>query len=61
MPYKNWCEFCVLFKGRKDQRRDQDHMGTTETVVSLDYRFCKREEQDTELLTVLVIHDRHTK
>ena len=36
-------------------------MGTTETVVSLDYGFCKREEQDTELLTVLVIHDRRTK
>ena len=36
-------------------------MGTTETVVILDYGFCKREEQDAELLTVLVIHDRHTK
>ena len=61
MPYKNWCELCVRFKGRQYQHRDQDHMGTTETVVSLDYGFCKSEEQDTELLTVLVIHDRRTK
>ena len=61
MPYKNWCELCVRFTGRQDQHRDQDHMGTTEMVVSLDHGFCKREEQDTELLTVLVIHDRHTK
>ena len=61
MPYKNWCELCVRFKGRQDQHRDQDHMGTTETVVSLDYGFCTHEEQDAELLTVLVIHDRHTK
>ena len=60
-PYRAWCSQCVAHRGRQDQHHDLDHAHTSESVVSLDFGFCKRQESEENLLTVLVIHDRQTK
>ncbi|CAE7822254.1 unnamed protein product [Symbiodinium necroappetens] len=60
-PYRAWCSQCVAHRGRQDQHHDLDHAHTSESVVSLDFGFCKRQESEENLLTVVVIHDRQTK
>ena len=60
-PYRSWCGLCVAHRGRQDAHHDLDHAHTSESVVSVDFGFCKRQETEEHLLTVLVVHDRHSK
>ena len=61
LPYRSRCEHCVAHKGRQDQQHDLDHASSAETVISVDCGFCRWQESDVELATVLMVHDRHTK
>ena len=60
-PYRSWCGLCVAHRARQDAHHDLNHAHTSESVVSVDFGFCKRQETEAHLLTVLVVHDRHSK
>ena len=58
-PYKPWCETCVMHKARQDAHVVQEHDKKQHSVVSFDFGFASRVEGDK--LTVLYLHDQHTK
>ncbi|CAE7215048.1 unnamed protein product [Symbiodinium sp. CCMP2456] len=66
-PYAAWCDTCVRFRGRQDKHpTEAQHGDGSRSVVSFDFGYCSRENSDDaaearDRLTVLFLHDRHTK
>ena len=63
-PYAPWCETCVRFRGRQDGHPTEVvHGAGDRSVLSFDFGYCSRESGDDakDRLTVLFVHDRHTK
>ena len=58
-PYRPWCETCVMHKARQDAHVVQEHDKKQHSVISFDFGFASRAEGDK--LTVLYLHDQHTK
>ena len=55
LPFRSWCQFCVKGRARDDPHKVQGSEKSTVPVVSLDYCFLNRDdEQDTA--TVLVMN-----
>ena len=59
-PYEEWCSLCVSNRARQDPHRRQTHESVGHSVVSFDFGYCSRMRDETDKLTVLVIHDRDT-
>ena len=59
-PYAAWCEFCVANRAREDVHQSVAP-SSAGSVVSFDYGYVSRLEEEKEKLTVLFIHDQHTK
>ena len=66
-PYQPWCDACVKFRGRQGQHSSEaSHDPGSRSVLSFDFGYCSREADDgpreaKDRLTVLFLHDRHTK
>ena len=66
-PYQAWCETCVQFRARQNQHASEAaHDPGSRSVVSFDFGYCSRlkgdrAREDKDRLTVLFLHDRHTK
>ncbi|CAE7244295.1 RE1 [Symbiodinium sp. CCMP2592] len=66
-PYQPWCDACVKFRGRQDRHSSEaSHDPGSRSVLSFDFGYCSREADDgvreaKDRLTVLFLHDRHTK
>ncbi|CAE7716237.1 RE1 [Symbiodinium sp. CCMP2592] len=66
-PYQPWCDACVKFRGRQDRHPSEaSHDPGSRSVLSFDFGYCSREADDgvreaKDRLTVLFLHDRHTK
>ena len=60
LPFEDWCEFCIQHRSRQDAHRTTSHEGTLPSVVSLDFGFVQRSDDEPKL-AFLCVHDRHTK
>ncbi len=58
-PYKAWCEFCVAHRARQDPHLPSQRVSAA-SIVS-DYGYVSRLEGERDKLTVLFIHDQHSK
>ena len=61
IPFQSWCQHCVANKAKQDHHRDEGHSTSTASLVSFDFGFASRRPDDSGTLTVLFMHDRHTK
>ena len=60
LPYAPWCTACASHKARSDMRKPADHTRRGMSVLSFDFAFTGREDQGSDKLVSLVIHDRDT-
>lgn len=59
-PYKAWCEYCVANRARQDSH-PAAHAKAGSSIVSFDYGYVTRLEDEQNKLTCLFIHDQFTK
>ena len=59
-PYAQWCEFCIANRAREDVHQRVDPSGGR-SVISYDFGYVSRLEDEKDKLTALFIHDQHTK
>eukprot|EP00435_Cladocopium_sp_Y103_P056888 s567_g19.t1 len=60
-PYKSWCPLCVQYRAKQDPHPARTHEGSGHSVLSMDFGFCNRSDEEDEKLTCLFLHDRSTK
>ena len=60
-PYASWCEVCVSNRGRQDSHVPHPEPSSGASVVSFDFGFLNRLDDDDPKLTALFVHDQHTK
>ena len=56
-PYRSWCKFCVMGRGRSDTQEDLEGV----PHVSMDYGFLGERESEEEVSPVLVVRERRHK
>ena len=56
-----WCPLCVQYRAKQDLHRPSTHESSGHSVLSMDFGFCSREEDEADKLTCLFVHDRATK
>ena len=59
-PYAPWCEFCISNRAREDVHQSVTP-SSAGSVVSFDFGYVSRLEDEKDKLTVLFAHDQHTK
>ena len=59
-PYAPWCPVCVAYRARQDAHTAQAHTSSPANVVSWDFSFLSRKDDDAAKLTVLFGVDRGT-
>ena len=57
-PYQQWCELCVMHRGRQDPHVKSLHEHSGHSVLSYDFLFCSRMPGEDDKQTCLVLHDR---
>eukprot|EP00435_Cladocopium_sp_Y103_P026439 s4053_g6.t1 len=60
-PYKPWCSLCVPYRARQDPHPVSSPAGSGHSLVSMDFGFCSRMEDESDKQTCLFLHDRSTK
>ena len=60
-PFPAWCLLCVQYRAKQDLHRPSTHESSGHSVLSMDFGFCSREEDEADKLTCLFVHDRATK
>ena len=60
-PYQQWCELCVMHRGRQDPHVKSLHEHSGHSVLSYDFLFCSRMAGEDDKQTCLVLHDRDTQ
>ena len=58
-PYEDWCEECVAHRARQDKHPRADHSHSSHSVVSFDFGFASRLEDEPKI-SILCVHDRDT-
>ena len=58
-PYADWCEECVAHRARQDKHQRADHSHSSHSVVSFDFGFASRLEDESKI-AILCAHDRDT-
>ena len=58
--YAPWCEFCISNRAREDVHQSVTP-SSAGSVVSFDFGYVSRLEDEKDKLTVLFAHDQHTK
>eukprot|EP00434_Breviolum_minutum_P037111 symbB.v1.2.032893.t1/scaffold4013.1/size46388/4 len=58
-PYEDWCEECVANRARQDKHPRADHSHSSHSVVSFDFGFASRLEDEPKI-AILCVHDRDT-
>ena len=60
-PFASWCEVCVSNRGRQDSHMPRPTPSSGSSVVSFDFGFLNRLDDEDPKLTALFICDQHTK
>ena len=60
-PFASWCEVCVSNRGRQDSRMPRPVPSSGSSVLSFDFGFLNRLDDDDPKLTALFICDQFTK
>ena len=60
-PFQSWCSLCVQYRGRQDPHPASDHTSSGHSLLSMDFGFCSRMEDESDKQTCLFLHDRSTK
>ena len=60
-PFRAWCPLCVQYRAKQDPHKPSTHESSGHSVLSMDFGFCSREEDEADKLTCLFVHDRATK
>ena len=59
-PCARWCEFCVANRAREDVHQ-RTSPASGRSVISFDFGYVSRLEDEKDKLTALFIHDQHTR
>ena len=59
-PFQAWCEFCVANRARQDPHLPSKRVSSA-SIVSFDFGYVTRLEGERDKLTILFIHDQHSK
>ena len=60
-PFKSWCSLCTRYRSRQDPHPVSSHESVGHSVLSLDFGYCSRMEDESDKQTCLFMHDRATK
>ena len=60
-PFAPWCEVCVSNRGRQDSHMPRPPPSSGSPVVSFDFGYLNRLDDDDPKLTALFVCDQHTK
>ena len=60
-PYQQWCELCVMHRGRQDPHPKSSHEHSGHSVLSFDFCYCSRKPGEDDKQTCLVLHDRDSQ
>ena len=60
-PFQSWCSLCVQYRARQDPHPASDHTSSGHSLLSVDFGFCSRMEDESDKQTCLFLHDRATK
>ena len=60
-PFQPWCPLCVQYRARQDPHPSSDHTSSGHSLLSMDFGFCSRHEDESDKQTCLFLHDRATK
>ena len=60
-PFKSWCSLCTRYRSRQDPHPVSSHEGVGHFVLSLEFGYCNRMDDESDKQTCLVMHDRATK
>ena len=60
-PYKAWCPLRVQYRAKQDPHQVRSHESSGRSVISFDFGYCSRMEDESDKLTCLFTHDRFTK
>ena len=60
-PYAAWCEVCVSNRGRQDSHVPHPEPSSGASVISFDFGYLSRLDDDDPKLTALFVCDQHTK
>eukprot|EP00435_Cladocopium_sp_Y103_P038920 s137_g10.t1 len=60
-PFQPWCSLCVQYRARQDPHPVSSHTSSGHSLLSMDFGFCSRMEDESDKQTCLFLHDRDTK
>eukprot|EP00435_Cladocopium_sp_Y103_P032117 s3208_g8.t1 len=60
-PYKPWCSLCVQYRARQDPHPVSSHAASGHSLLSMDFGYCSRKEDESDKQTCPFLHDRATK
>ena len=60
-PYAPWCEICISNRGRQDSHMPRPVPSSGSSVISFDFGFLNRLDDEDPKLAALFICDQHTK
>jgi hypothetical protein len=60
-PFQALCPLCVQYRAKQNPHKPSAHESSGHSVLSMDFGFCSREEDESNKLTCLFLHDRATQ